>query len=149
MMCSCGSGILLNNATGISLAMLLQISFLTIRHRERQREDESLQAIEYVPFVRLRCLEASICFSCLGPSSHFFVFFLLHVHQKMDKSKQQKRKLAFRSLSVGNSQSSISLACYFSTTASNLQAVFDPLCFSLPLLVPSRHIGLIDVCACM
>ena len=69
------NGLSQNMALGNALAMLLQISFLTIRHREKGRSPCGNWIC--LSFVRLCCLKASICLLCFQLSSPFFLYFLL------------------------------------------------------------------------
>jgi len=139
--------------------MLLQISFFTIRHREKE---EALAAIEYVFFVRLCCLGASICLFASNYLLVFF-FFLFHLYNEMVKNerKHKKKTCVFmcmvHSLMAMHNHLSLSLCLVFlfftlvtsSTTASSPKAFVDPMCLSLPSLKPLRHVGLIDVCVCV
>jgi len=138
--------------------MLLQISFLTIRHREKE---EALMAIEYVFFVRLCCLGASICLFRLVLSSHFFFSFFYTFITRWSKVSESIKKLMYLCVWFIRLWQctiiSLSLCLVFlfftlvasSTTASSLEAYVDPMFLSLPSLKPLRHVGLIDVCVCV
>lgn len=121
-MCRCGGGLLQKIASGSALATLLQISFLTIRHREREGERERAkekawrQSNMSLSFVCVAWKSQSVFFA----SKHlcfFPPFSLLHVQKpvtttkkrKMDKSKHEQKILAYGSFACGCAQSSHSL----------------------------------------
>jgi hypothetical protein len=113
-------------------------------------------------FVRLCCLQASICLFCLGLSSHFFFFFYTFITRWSKVSKSITKTyvcvcIAHLPMAMHNHLAlslSLCLCLVFlfftlvasSTTASSLEAFVDPMCLSLPSLKPLRHVGLIDVC---
>lgn len=142
MMYVYGSGFLQNIALGNLLAMLLQISFLTIRHREKGRSPSGNR----ICLFRSLLLPWSFNLS-LFASDYLLFFSLLHVQKEMVRSKQNKTCvfymcMAYLPVAMHNHLS-------FSHTLFSFYFSFSLLLLLLLLLLFLRPLRLLSIlCAC-